>query len=467
MRHFTRTIFLAALCSFALTAGAKVKLPALVGDDMVLQRNTTVGVWGWAVPGATVRVTPSWNGKTYTARVAADSTWKVQVPTGEAGGPYQVTITDGTPIVLKNVMLGEVWVCSGQSNMEMPMKGFPGQMVIGSNQAIVESGKYKNIRLFTVARAQSKTPLADCSGQWKVASPASVVDFSATAYYFGRNLADALDVPIGLINTSWGGSWIEAWMSEESFSGVSTARHNVSQTLMYNAMILPAVNYTIAGFIWYQGEANQGTSQNYEELMARMIALWRERWGNPDLPFYYAQIAPYVYGGVSETSSALLREQQLKAMNSIPNTGMAVLLDQGDRTNIHPANKQVVGERLSYWALAKIYGVEGIAYRSPEFKSMTVDGDKVAVEFDYAPNGLWPWDVPVDGFELAGENGVFFPATAWIDSNVPRTKVFVRSNQVRAPKYVRYGFWNYVSPDLELLYSTGGLPVSSFRTDKD
>jgi sialate O-acetylesterase len=331
---------------------------------------------------------------------------------------------------------------------------------------VAESGKYKNMRLFTVARARSKTPLADCKGVWKSASPAAVADFSATAYYFGRNLTEVLDVPVGLISSSWGGSWIEAWMDAESIGGLASPSGNsISQTLMYHAMILPLVNYTIAGFIWYQGEANQVASPDYEALMTRMIALWRERWGNPDLPFYYAQIAPYVYGGVSEISSALLREQQLKALNSIPNVGMAVLLDQGDRTNIHPANKQVVGERLSYWALARTYGIEGIAYRSPEFKSMTIDGEKVAVEFDYAPDGLWPWDVPVDGFELAGENGVFFPATAWIDSNVPRNKVFVRSNQVRAPKYVRYGFWNYVNPDLQLLYNTAGLPASSFRTD--
>ena len=449
------------------TTEAAVKLPALVGDNMVLQRNTEVKVWGTAAPEAKISASTSWNGRTYQTTADKSGNWTTLVSTPDAGGPYEITVSDGEPTVLKNVLIGEVWVCSGQSNMEMTLRGFPGQRVEGSNEAVAHAGKLKNLRLFTVKRAKSDTPRTDCTGAWKVCSPASAVDFSAVAFFFGRNLAEILEIPIGLISTSWSGSYIEAWMDAETLQGFKAPQDKfVSQTQMFNAMILPLVNYGIRGFIWYQGESNRVNYWDYPELMKRMVALWRDRWGGTpeQLPFYFVQIAPYVYpDGPTGPSSASLREQQLRAMREIPNTGMAVTLDVGDSTNIHPIDKQIVGERLSYWALGDTYGIEGISYRSPEYKSMSVEGDRVTVTFEYADRGgLWPWDREVEGFELAGPDKVFHPAEATVSKQGKRNAVVVRSDRVKNPVAVRYCFKNYTVGDL---YNTMGLPVSSFRSD--
>jgi sialate O-acetylesterase len=469
-----KTILLLVLLFSAVGADAKVKLPALVGDNMVLQQRSTVNLWGWAEPGKTVSVTTSWNGETYRARSLADSTWNLSVQTTGAGGPYEIRIDDGEAVVLKNVMLGEVWVCSGQSNMEMKLSGYIGQPVAGANEAVAHAGKYPDLRLFTVRKRGSTTPLDDVEGTWQISTPASAVDFSAVAFFFGRNLNEILDIPVGLICTAWGGSYIEAWMTDASREGIRISPGGIGATDLYNGMIHPLLNYGIAGWTWYQGESNRVYPLDYAAMMTRMVNLWREKWGRGELPFYYVQIAPHIYSdGADGVSTALVRDQQALAMQRIPNSGMAVTMDIGEPTNIHPTEKRLVGERLSYWALSETYGVEGLAFRAPEYQSMKINEDhSVTVQFGYPEeasrgrfafdNGLMPWDVEFDGFELAGEDRVFHPAKAKVDRTGRRNSVTVRSAEVPQPVAVRYGWKNYT---VGTLFSTMGLPVSSFRSD--
>ena len=472
MKRITAII---VLLFMVFTAEAKVKLPALVGDNMVLQRNSKVNIWGWADPGKNISITTSWNGKSYTTQSRNDGTWKTEVETTEAGGPYEIRIGDGETVVLQNIMLGEVWVCSGQSNMEMKLKGYIGQPVNGANEAVAHAGKYPNLHLFTVKKKRSETPLDDVQGEWMASSPLSAVDFSAVGFYFGRQLNEILDVPMGMICSAWSGSYIEAWITEELQENFKTppGAHTFPAEL-YNGMIHPLLNYGIAGWLWYQGESNRIYPTDYAELMGRMVGLWREKWGRGELPFYYTQIAPYIYSdGTDGASTPLVRDQQVIAMRQIQNTGMAVTMDIGDPVNIHPAEKRIVGERLSYWALSETYGFKGIAFRAPEYQSMEVNADStVTVRFGYPEeqsqgrlpfdNGLAPWDIEFDGFELAGVDQVFYPAKAKVDKTGRRNSVTVRSEQVPSPVAVRYCWKNYTTGTL---FSTMGLPVSSFRTD--
>jgi sialate O-acetylesterase len=447
---------------------AEVKLPTLLGDGMVLQRLATVTLWGRADAGATLTVVPSWDGKTYTTTVASDGRWSVAVPTVEAGGPYEITVNDGgAPIVLRDVLLGEVWVCSGQSNMAATMRGGFSEPVTGANEAVARSSLYPNIRMFTVGRARSATPAEECTGQWKTSTSANVLNFSAISTFFGRTLNEILGVPIGLIDASWGGTFIEAWMDADSQQGVTPAAVSTTSSMnteLYNGMIVPLLPYAIAGWIWYQGENNQVNPLNYAPLMQRMVTLWRAKWGRGDLPFYYVQIAPYIYSDAPRdgVSVAEIRDQQVRAMSLIPNSGMAPSLDLGDPVTVHNPNKRQGGERLAWWALANTYGVEGLVFRAPEYRSMEVGEDgRVRVSFDHAPSGLIPCEVELEGFELAGEDRVFHPARA-IQRFGRRNPLEVWSDAVPRPVAVRYGWRNLASASL---FGTSGLPVNSFRSD--
>ena len=339
----------------------EVKLPAIFGDNMVLQQNTEAAIWGTAGNGSTVKVTTSWNKKSYSVRAGSDGKWKVKVATPSFGGPFDITISDGTALRIKNVMIGEVWVCSGQSNMEMPMKGYMNQPVLGSNEAIATSTN-PSIRMFTVKRATSLQPLDNFTGDWKNCEPENVSEFSATAYYFGLMLYKSLNVPIGLINTSWGGTRIEPWISEEGFKEFDFVKlpdknqqgtlSSQTPTVLFNAMINPLVGYGIKGAIWYQGESNRNEAANYVKLLPGMVKNWRTLWNIGDFPFYYVQIAPYD-NGPTGLNSAFLREAQLKAVDAIPNMGMdqwiasyasapdAVILDIDDTCDIVHGHQQL------------------------------------------------------------------------------------------------------------------------------
>lgn len=631
-----------ALCPIAK---ADVRLPSLFGDNMVLQQRTQAPIWGWARAGERITITADWPGaRPAQATAAADGRWKAEFSTPAAGGPYTVSIAGDTTIVLHNVLAGEVWVCSGQSNMEWTVQD------CADGPAEAAAAKYPQVRLFQVPNTVSLHPRFDSGGSWAVCAPESAAGFSATAYYFGRELHRTLGVPIGLVQSDWGGTRIEAWMSEralrpfaeyqEEFNTIDIARDPARRaqleyeqahgwwervaaaeemtpargwataslddaawkstdvpglwkedelaafdglayfrlrfevpadkagaaatlalgpiddrddtylngtrvggmredgrwntprqyevpagvivagsnllavrvydtggpggifgapeelkltfedglalplagrwryqvglsaaqlpprrpalasnpnivTVLYNGMIAPLVPFALRGVIWYQGESNRSNAAQYATLLSTMIRQWREDWGRGDFPFYYVQIAPFDYGG-DVGQSALLREAQARAL-SLPNTGMAVTMDIGDPTNIHPANKQDVGRRLALWALAKDYG-RPIVFSGPRFASMQIEGAAVRIRFDFADGGLAARGGALTHFEVAGADRHFLPAEAEIDGDT----VVVRSSAVIQPVAVRYGWCNACEPNL---FNGAGLPAIPFRTD--
>ncbi|MDR0385463.1 MAG: sialate O-acetylesterase [Prevotellaceae bacterium] len=462
------TLILLSTVVFTFSAYAEIKLPSIFSDNMVLQQQSQVAIWGWAKANSSVSVTCSWNRKSYSAKSNGDGYWKLKVQTPEASfTPYTLTISDGKAVSLKNVLIGEVWICSGQSNMEMPMKGYFEQPVEGGPDAIAHSSNF-GIRCFTVRQASKATPQDDCSGAWDVASPQTVPNFTATGYYFGRLLNQALNVPVGLIHTSWGGSRVEAWMTPESVKDIPGKQipatdadikiANGSPTVLYNGMLKPLVGYGIRGAIWYQGESNKDEPELYVTMFDKMVRGWREIWGVGEFPFYYCQIAPFNYGGGH--NSAYIREAQSKGMLT-PNTGMAVLMDAETPNCIHPPKKKDAGERMALWALAKTYGMEKIHYRSPEVQSVEIEGRVVIVSFDLfgSSSGLTTKGKELRNFRLAGKDKRFHEAKAAILWN----RVFVFSPFVAEPVAVRYCFDD--TSATELYTVEGNLPVSSFRSD--
>ena len=461
------TFILTALLA-ATTAGAKVTLPKMFSDGMVMQRETNANLWGTAKGSATVSITTSWDGKTYSVKAGKDGKWKTSVPTPKAGGPYRITLSDGEETVLDNILIGELWLCSGQSNMEMPMKGFKNQPVENAVEDILHSAD-SQLRLFTVKRNSRFAPVDTVSGHWSEAAPASVREFSATAYHFGRELRRMLGVPVGLIVTSWGGSACEAWMKADWLKAFPDAKipateadvksKNRTPTVLYNGMLHPLIGITMRGVIWYQGEDNVPRYKTYANMLTTMVRGWRAEWGQGDFPFYYCQIAPYDYSLIDwTTNSALLREQQSKAELMMPNAGMAVLMDAGLEYGIHPRKKHLAGLRLALLALKNTYGVEGLTAESPYYKEVKFQGDTAVVTFERA--GMWVYGsngLKSDLFEVAGEDRVFHPAKAWIE----RSKVYVKSDAVKRPVAVRYAFNNWAMGDLYC----DGLPLPSFRTD--
>ncbi len=450
-----------------LMAQSKVTMPALFSDGMVMQRETQANLWGTCRANATVTITTSWDNKRYQTRSDNDGRWQQSIETPEAGGPYAITLSDGEPTTLRDVLIGEVWVCSGQSNMEMPMKGFKGQPVEGAIADGLHS-RDSALRMFTVKRNSQFAPVDTVSGQWLAATPAHVRDFSATAYYFGRELRQVLDVPVGLIVAAWGGSACEAWMTADWLRAFPDARipqtsadiksPNRTPTVLYNGMLHPIIGFTMRGVIWYQGEDNVPRYATYADMLSTMINGWRAEWKQGEFPFYYCQIAPYDYSLIGwEVNSALLREQQSRVERMVPSTGMAVLMDAGLEYGIHPRKKRLAGERLALLALGKTYQVGGIPdharYEGVEFR-----GDTAVVRFDRSKEWVY-FDRGTSShlFEVAGSDRVFHPAEAWIERN----RVYVRSEKVPAPVAVRYAFHNWADGDL----FCDGLPVSSFRTD--
>jgi len=456
----------------SITAQNKLKLPSLVSDNMVIQQFTQIEIWGWADKNKNVEITTSWNNAFQSTQSDKEGKWKTTLNTPKAGGPFRIRISSNKEtITLENVMVGEVWLASGQSNMEMPIKGYASEPINGNNELILFS-KNPNIRMFTVKRNSSPQPVEDCVGAWKESSPENTPNFSAVAYVFAQKINRVLDIPIGIIHSSWGGTPVEAWTQKEAmersvtaeeksrfrYNSVEKKREQDAPSQLFNGMIHPLLNYKIKGVIWYQGESNRNHPKVYQKTFPLMIQNWRQLWYNKKMPFYYVQIAPYGrYSG--EVNSALLRETQLKTMGLLDQVGMAVTLDIGEDQSIHPAEKIKVGERLSYWALAKDYNIEGIQFSGPVYKSHEIDGDKILISFDYATMGLSTYGKPLNNFEIAGKNGVYRPAKAKILRN---GKLEVFSEKVKDPKEVRYGWKNFL---VGSLFNTFNLPASSFRTD--
>lgn len=464
-----KLFLLTALFAAATTISAKVVLPKIFASGMVMQQQTDANLWGEAKADATVKIATSWNKKTISVKAGNDGKWTAKIQTPAAGGPYSITFNDGEKTVIDNILVGELWICSGQSNMEMPMKGFKNQPVENAVEDILHSGDSK-MRLFTVKRTSLFQPATDVVGEWKEASPEAVRNFSATAYYFGRELRRMLNVPVGLIVTSWGGSSCEAWMYRDWLKAFPQIELPASQetiksknrtaTVLYNGMLHPLVGISMRGVIWYQGEENVSRSGYYADLFSRMIKGWREEWKEGDFPFYYCQIAPYDYNiiGWGQYNSAFLREQQAKAEKMNKNVGMACLMDAGLEYGIHPRKKQLAGMRLALLALDKTYGIKGITSETARYKDVEFKGDTAVITFERA--GMWVYGK--DGlksnlFEVAGEDRVFHPAKAWIE----RSKLYVKCDEVKKPVAVRYAFKDWADGDL----FCDGLPVSSFRTD--
>ncbi len=464
-----KLFLLTALFAAATTISAKVVLPKIFASGMVMQQQTDANLWGEAKADATVKIATSWNKKTVSVKAGNDGKWAAKIQTPAAGGPYSITFNDGEKTVIDNILVGELWICSGQSNMEMPMKGFKNQPVENAVEDILHSGDSK-MRLFTVKRTSLFQPATDVVGEWKEASPEAVRNFSATAYYFGRELRRMLNVPVGLIVTSWGGSSCEAWMNRDWLKAFPQIELPASQetiksknrtaTVLYNGMLRPLIGVSMRGVIWYQGEENVSRSGYYADLFSRMIKGWREEWKEGDFPFYYCQIAPYDYNiiGWGQYNSAFLREQQAKAEKMNKNVGMACLMDAGLEYGIHPRKKQLAGMRLALLALDKTYGIKGITSETARYKDVEFKGDTAVITFERA--GMWVYGkdgLKSDLFEVAGEDRVFHPAKAWIE----RSKLYVKCDEVKKPVAVRYAFKDWADGDL----FCDGLPVSSFRTD--
>ena len=477
MKPHTNRIFSALFCLVLLVAPlqAKVTLPAVFGDNMVLQQQRDVNLWGKANPGKKVTVKPSWTKAKYTAGVAQDGTWELSLPTPAAGGPYTIEFSDGDKekTVLRNVLLGEVWFCSGQSNMEMPIRGFNGQPVAGATDVIVSAKPSTPIRMCTVQKKASAKPETECICKWEENTPAAVAEASAVGYFFAQKLYEALGVPVGLLISDWGGTPIESWMNRETISAEFKDEFNLEHLetgvlpeqgaqyipcTLFNGQIAPLIPFTFRGMLWYQGESNRDRPAQYTRLQAAYVRMMRELFRNQDAPFYYVQIAPYHYSDTDNTWSGYFYEAQQAALELIPRSGMAATVDIGEYSTIHPCKKKEVGNRLAYLALAEEYGISMIDPHSPTVKSIDFKDGKAIITMDAGNNGLAPRSAWIEGFELAGEDKVFHPAKG----KPKNSTVTVVSPEVPEPVAVRYCFHDWC---IGTLYNSFGIPAYPFRSD--
>ncbi len=452
------TLFLNGAFLFSF---AEVRLPAIIGSHMVLQQNTAVKIWGLSNPGEKIMVSTNWDTTTVNAVGGSSAKWSLLLKTPAAGGPYTITIKASNTIILEDVLIGEVWNCSGQSNMEMSYNWAVKEYTAEANNA-----RNPQIRFFNMPKITAATLQDDAKGSWVICNPDNMKSFSLAGYFFGQRLQEVLKQPVGLINTSWGGTPAEVWTPKEMvendaalLAAANKLQPNNGWPILpgytYNAMIYPITDFSIAGVIWYQGESNVGTSATYQKLFTNLITSWRKAW-HKELPFYFVQIAPFSgYGGVS---GALLREAQTNTL-ALANTGMVLTHDLvGDVKDIHPHNKKDVGLRLANYALAATYGKNSGAYKSPVYKNMTIEKDKIRINFDNADNGLMSKNGAVTDLYIAGEDKIFAPAIAIIKNN----SIMVGNKNIPHPVAVRYGFTSAAMPNL---FNKEGLPVNLFRTD--
>lgn len=444
-----------------LPISAQVKLAPIYTDNMVIQQNADVPIWGWATASQTITIVASWS-PTDTLRVVTDSKgqWRSSIKTTAADlKPH--TIKCGG-VTLTNVMLGEVWLCSGQSNMEWSVNH---GILNGEQEA--QAAQYPEIRIYRVPRRGAETPQLSMDASWEPCAPQTMRRASAVGFFFARSLYRQLNIPIGIISSAWGGTPAEPWVPIEKFDKQALDnRMNetapwwpIEPALLYNQMIHPFVPFTLAGAIWYQGESNRLFAAHYDRLMQSLITGWREKFGTK-FPFYFVQIAPHNYNNDKDTFSAELREAQQLTASSLEKTGMIVISDLvNDVNNIHPLNKQQVGARLAAYALAEQYGKPIKDYKSPTYKSMSIKGTRVTISFHNPSAELQCLDKQIEGFTIAGENGIFVPAEAKIRG----TEVEVWAKEVKSPTAVRYCFDDTTFGNLK---SAAGLPVAPFRTDK-
>jgi sialate O-acetylesterase len=441
---------------------AIVRLPPIISSNMVLQRNSQAMLWGWANPSERFIIISSWKPNADTVIAFNSGKWKAKISTPSAGGPFTITIKGRTnTIVLENILIGEVWICSGQSNMEM------------SNTKQIQdelpNAKNDNIRFFTVAKKTAEYPQDHAEGEWVSCNAETLKRFSAAGYFFGKKLNKDLNVPIGLIQSAWSGTPVELWEPTEVIDSDPVMKEAATKIrdvtyrpnkpgLIYNAMIYPISNYSIAGVIWYQGEGNTARAYAYEKMFTGMIGAWRKQFGS-DFPFYYVQIAPYTYENTYE--AALLMEQQTRSL-SYPKTGMVVITDLVDNVkDQHPKNKLDVGLRLANIALAETYkqNIPLPAYKNPVYKKMEISKGKINLYFDNATNGFMVKnnEKPTEFF-IAGSDQNFLPA----DVKIEKDRIAVHNKQVSDPVAVRFSFSN---TGMSNVFNKEGLPIVPFRTD--
>ncbi|HEY8689719.1 MAG TPA: sialate O-acetylesterase [Chitinophagaceae bacterium] len=477
---------------------AAIKLPALISNNMVLQQKSSVALWGWADVGEKVFITTSWNNKTIDVTANAEGKWITYVKTTSAGGPYSILFKASNEIKVENILLGEVWLASGQSNMEFFVAKPKSSSYTGviNYPEEIKAANYPLIRQIDVANKNAAEPLQDFKGDWKICSQQTVDTFSAVAYYFALQIHKATGFPVGIINSTWGGTAAESWTKKEvleadndlavtvkrydslvqNYPAVLAAYNNSianwkldslakpkpvapvkpnpdkAPFRLYNAMIAPLIPYTLKGVIWYQGESNADRAYQYRKLFPAMIANWRSAFKNKNLPFYFVQISPH------RSQNAEIRDAQLYTYRTVVNTGMAVTTDNGDSMDIHPRNKKLVGDRLSLWALHNEYGKKDIVYSGPLYKSMKMDGNKIRIRFDFVDGGLISKNGDLKEFTIAGDDENFVPAKAVIEGN----EIVVWSEGINKPKAVRFAWKSVPHPNL---YNNAGLPASPFRTD--
>lgn len=453
-------------------AFSKVRLASFWSDNMVLQQNSTVVIRGTARPNAKLYFSASWNvGKTVMVLTGSNGQFEISLKTPKGSGKkFTVCFDDGERLCLSNILIGDIWFCSGQSNMEMPVKGFRGQPVHGSLDAIVTAKASRNIRLFTVKDAWSTKPLADgIEGKWTSAGPEDVAGFSAVGYFFANKLNQSIDIPIAVIDCSWSMSKIEAWMSQEMLADFPSIKMPDpaqkefgwtagTPTLLYNGMVYPWKGFPIKGMLWYQGEANTPDPQLYKKLFTEMLNGYRRFFNDDKMPFYFVQLAPFGAGNKDSLDWARFRQAQLELSAELQNTGMAHTSDLGDEVFIHPPQKREVGERLALLALASTYGMKGLCPTGPVFGSATLKGNAIEISFKNGEDGLNPENAMLEGFEIAGADGNFVPAKATILNASPVVKVW--NDEVKTPAHIRYCFRNYKKGNLVNNY---GLPAAPFE----
>ena len=463
---------------------AKVRLPHILCDNMVIQQNTEARLWGWAKAGKTVRVSVSWSDAVYSEKAAKDGRWMVRVKTPAASyTPLQITFDDGEPLTLRNVLAGEVWVCAGQSNMEMPVKGFGNCPVDGYNDEVINARQYRGIHFVKIPSIMRMQPQDDAQCEWKEVNAQTVGDASATGYFFAQAVNRALDVPVGLIMANKGGSRVESWLTKENLEKYtqeptdSMGIVNFKPQWDYHRAMLwgngtfnPILNYTVKGILYYQGCSNVGDPGNqYSERMKLLVDQWRAQFGLGEIPFYFVEIAPYWYDDVKGDWGARLREQQYRASQIIPNSGLVCTNDlvyPYESKQIHPAQKRQVGQRLAFLALNKTYGMSQLGCMSPSLKDMKIVGDTVHIHLDNTLGAISRFE-DIEGFEVAGADRVFHPAKAehfwrpgggyWDET------ISITSPEVKQPVAVRYCFRNFQVGNLK---NAAGLPLFPFRTDK-
>ena len=440
---------------------ANVSLPNIFGDNMVLQRNSEVKIWGWANPKEEIKLVSSWNNQKYKVTANNQAQWELKIKTPEAGGPYTISIKGYNEIVLKNILIGEVWVCSGQSNMEMSAS-----WGIDNGEEEVKNATNPTIRFFTVSKLTATTPQNNLLGNWTESSPETMKNFSAVGYFFAKHLQEDLkNVPIGLISSNWGGTPAEIWMPEEVVQNDAVLLENAKKLneqeygprqpgRAYNAMIYPIVGFKIAGTLWYQGESNVG-SEVYDKTLSALITSWRKVWQD-DFPFYYVQIAPFKNGS-NNFSNVIVRNSQRKLLKEINNTGMVVISDVSDTIDIHPKDKKSVGIRLANLALANTYKTNSKLVNGPLFKGIKIEKNKAIVSFDYA-DGLYFENKKSNQFEVAGADGIFYTAEASIKND----QVILTSKKVVNPAKVRFAWGNTIQSDL---FNRANLPASCFISE--